>query len=85
MNTDNELLAERGGTLLVGPLRAMGQSLLAAIPGLIFILLTPITGPGVLATDVVLRTLGAALASQSRVTFYLVLMALLGMGLARYL
>lgn len=32
-----------------------------------------------------LRTLGATLASQSRVTFYLVLIALLGMGLARYL
>jgi len=32
-----------------------------------------------------LRTLGPVLASQSRVTFYLVLLALLGMGLARYL
>ncbi len=42
---------------------------------------SPISGEGAEK----LRTLGATLTSQSRVTFYLMLMALLGMGLARYL
>ncbi len=65
-----------GDTRTVRTMRKYGQALAQDVQDN-----SPISGEGAEK----LRTLGAALASQSRVTFYLMLMALLGMGLARYL